>query len=226
MNFRRIKQGENQVQVCLSELHWGDLVEWVNPSAVCPHHKKSLLAENPPREPPALQRRKCPSGVKKWQHRHFSWDGLNQKGHFALRTSVWRVIGKKTKKCIFISFLTLDFPHSAKSQDDLLESRVLSYTHGAKTLLTPSQKSLSSVCLWVPASVNHIIAHQRGVCQCLCCTADVLRDFSRGKTGACVLRVAHTYTYSRKSIIPSFSNISAIVFRSPALPKKQGLGLL
>lgn len=124
----------------------------------------------------------------------------------------------------FLSLITLDFPLSAMSQNYL---KVESFpTHSAKSLLTPSQKSTSSVCLWVPFSMNHIITCQPlpVVCQYLYCTTDVLRNISRRKSGACVLTVAHTYTYCRNSITSSFSNISSTFFRAPTLPKKQHPG--
>lgn len=116
----------------------------------------------------------------------------------------------------------LDFPHSAMSQNYLFESGVLSYMHGAKSLLT-TQKSASSVCLCVPSSMNYIIT-----CQPLpmCCTIDILGNNSRGKSGACALTVAHTYTYSRSSITSTFSNIFSMFSRAPTLPKKQHPGLL
>lgn len=132
------------------------------------------------------------------------------------------------KGCILLFPITLDFPHSVMSKNDLFESRILSYTHDAQALLTPSQKSAPSSCLCVPSPVSHITTCQPlpVACQCLCCTTDVLRNISRGKSGSNILTVAHTYTYSRNAITSSFSYISSMFFRAPTLPRKQHPGLL
>lgn len=131
--------------------------------------------------------------------------------------------GRPKKKEFFFSH-NIRFPHSALSQNHLFESGVLSYTHGAKGLLIPSRKSASSVCLQVPSSVKHTTTCQPFPVICLCCTTDVVKDISGVKSGACVLTVAHTYTYSRNSITSSFSRISYMFFRISTLPKKQWLG--
>jgi len=145
----------------------------------------------------------------------------------AVKTSVWREIGKiKTKKCIFLSLITLDFPLSAISQNYLFENGVLSCTHAAKSLLTPSQKSASSVSLRVPFSMNYIITCQPlpVVCQWLCCTTDILRNISRGKHGACIMAVAHIYTYCMcryETPSPQASPILPPCFLDPQLSRRR-----
>lgn len=169
---------------------------------MCSHHKKSLLTETTPRKPLGSEEERAPFWGKKNNYNTDTFAGMvssrRVKAMTAAKTSEWRAMGKrKTKNFIFLSLITLDFPHSAVSQNYLFESGVLFYTYGAKSLLTPSKKSASSVCLWIPSSLNHVITCQPlpAVCQCLCCTIALLRNISRGKSRLCVLTVAHTYIH-------------------------------
>lgn len=91
-------------------------------------------------------------GKKKMAHpRHFCWADLKQKSQSHdcdLDQCLEDNGGKEEKKKRYFSFShNIRFPHSALSQNYLFESGVLSYTHGAKSLLIPSRKSASSVCL-------------------------------------------------------------------------------
>lgn len=58
------EQGESWSRY-FHQLHWGALVEWVNPSAMCLHHKKSLLSEAIPRESPGSSEDREPFWGKK-----------------------------------------------------------------------------------------------------------------------------------------------------------------
>lgn len=140
--------------------------------------------------------------------------------------------GKRRQKKYLLSLIPWDFLQSAMSVNYLFESKSF-LRHSTKFLLKPSQKSASSVCLWAPSSVNHTTTCQplpKVPASALQEVRILLLHEPRNILGVIGERSMCPdicpYTYSGNSITSSFSNISSMFFRAPALPRMGCPGLL